>query len=120
MAQNPRRAANMLPNAATHPQFLRSQAARNDAASSSGHVPCHGEESLAPQRSGTSDSLFATPAGGISLLRRYREALFPHTTSAFLLSRQGFDPSPRPFPPGVFSELGRRARVRPPPAHRRA
>ena len=112
MARNPRRAADMLPNAATHPQFLRSQAARNDAASSSGQVPCRGDESLAPQRSGTSDSLFATPAGVISLLRRYREVFDPKTTSVLLVSRQGFDPSQGPFRAGFLSRLDEREELR--------
>src|SRR5438105_14982827 len=100
MAQNPRRTADMLPNAATHPQFLRSQAARNDAASSSGQVSCHG------------DSLFATPAGVISLLRRYREVFDPKTTSVLLVSRQGFDPSQGPFRAGLLSRLDEREVLR--------
>ena len=90
----------MLPNAATHPQFLRSQAARNDAASSSGQVSCHG------------DSLFATPAGVISLLRRYREVFDPKTTSVLLVSRQGFDPSQGPFRAGFLSRLDEREELR--------
>ena len=111
MAQNPRPTADVLPNTATHPQFLRSQAARNDAASS-GQVPCHADESLAPQRSGTSDSLFATPAGVISMLRRYRDVFDAKTTSLLLVSRQGFDPSQGPFRAGFLSRLDEREELR--------
>ena len=112
MAQNPRPAAEVLPNTATHPQFLRSQAARHDVASSSGQGPCHGDESLAPQRCDTSDSLFATPAGVISMLRRYREVFDPRTTSLLLVSRQGFDPSQGPFRAGFLSRLDEREELR--------
>jgi hypothetical protein len=126
MAQNPRRAADVLPNTATHRQFLRSQAARHDAASSSGqgsgHGPCHGDESKAaqslasqsfvPQRGGTNDSLFATPAGVISMLRRYRDVFDPRTTSLLLVSRQGFDPSQGPFRAGFLSRLDEREELR--------
>src|SRR2546423_4344412 len=119
MPQNPRPAADVLPNTATHRQFLRSQAARHDAASSSGQGsgqgPCHGDESLArqslasqsfvPQRDDTNDSLFATPAGVISMLRRYRDVFDPRTTSLLLVSRQGFDPSQGPFRAGFLSRL---------------
>src|SRR5437016_7902766 len=117
MAQNPRPPADMLPNTATHPQFLRSQAARHDAASSPGQGPCHGDESLAPQslapqRCDTSDSLFATPAGVISMLRRYRDVFDPRTTSILLVSRQGFDPSQGPFRSGFLSRLDEREELR--------
>jgi len=110
MAQNPRSTAEMLPNTAAHPQFLRSQAARHDAASSSGQGPCHGDESLAP--CSTSDSLFATPTGVISMLRRYRDVFDPKTTSLLLVSRQGFDPSQGPFRAGFLSRLDEREELR--------
>ena len=112
MAQNPRPAAEVLPNTATHPQFLRSQAARNDAASSTGQGPCSGDESLAPRCSDTSGSLFATPAGVISMLRRYRDVFDPRTTSLLLVSRQGFDPSEGPFRAGFLSRLDEREELR--------
>jgi hypothetical protein len=117
MAQNRRRAPDVLPNTATHPQFLRSQAARHDAASSPGQGPCQGDVSLAPepkaaQSCHTGASLFVTPAGVISMLRRYRDVFDARTTSLLLVSRQGFDPSQGPFRAGFLSRLDEREELR--------
>jgi len=67
---------------------------------------------LAPQRCDTSDSLFATPAGVISVLRRYRDVFDPRTSSLLLVSRQGFDPSEGPFRAGFLSRLDEREELR--------
>ena len=112
MAQNVRLAADMVPNAAPHPQFLRNQPARNEAASSTGQVSCSGDGALPPRQSDAGHSLFATPAGVISMLRRYREVFDPRTTSLLLVSRQGFDPSQGPFRAGFVSRLDEREELR--------
>src|SRR2546427_9683504 len=57
-------------------------------------------------------SLFATPAGVISMLRRYRDVFEPKTTSLLLVSRQGFDPSQGPFRAGFVSRLDEREELR--------
>ena len=57
-------------------------------------------------------SLFATPAGVIFMLRRYRDVFDPKTTSLLLVSRQGFDPSQGPFRAGFVSRLDEREELR--------
>ena len=58
------------------------------------------------------ESPFATPAGVISMLRRYRDVFEPKTTSLLLVSRQGFDPSQGPFRAGFVSRLDEREELR--------
>src|SRR3982074_1302977 len=57
-------------------------------------------------------SLFATPAAVISMLRRYRDVFEPKTTSLLLVSRQGFDPSQGPFRAGFVTRLDEREELR--------
>jgi hypothetical protein len=92
MMQNPRSATDTLPNAALPP--LPGGSENGDRQASSG------------------DSFFATPAGVISVLRRYRDVSDPKTTSLLLVSRQGYDPSQGPFRAGFVSRLDEREELR--------
>src|SRR5207302_9359122 len=69
-------------------------------------------ESLPARHTEGNESLFVTPAGVISMLRRYRDVFDPKTTSLLLVSRQGFDPSQGPFRAGFVSRLAEREELR--------
>src|SRR5207244_13269127 len=65
-----------------------------------------------PEGDDTDDSLFAIPAGVISMLRPSRDVFDPRTTALLLVSRQGFDPSQGPFRAGFLSRLDEREELR--------
>ena len=93
MARNPRLTADAQPLAATHRQLLRSPATRGPAGKPAG-------------------SVFASPAGVISTLRRYRDVFDLRSASLLPVSRQGFDPSQGPFCAGFISRLEEREELR--------
>jgi hypothetical protein len=74
--------------------------------------PVPDSESLPARHTEANESLFVTPAGVISMLRRYRDVFDPKTTSILLVSRQGFDPTQGPFRAGFVSRLDEREELR--------